>query len=121
MKDKVKQEADEILKAEAEAEKMLEDSRLKVRGFKQDVRDAEQLAAEARAQLTAFLESLLAEIDPHRAGVGSAVDELLARAGEAAKADPREGSGDQPEALADANRRTGRDLKVSEPQEDPGG
>jgi len=79
----VHQRAAETLKeAEAQAESILDDARLKVRGFQQEIRDTEQLAIDARNRLRAFLESLLAELDPRGAELESAVDDLLARAGQ---------------------------------------
>jgi cell division septum initiation protein DivIVA len=80
------QQAEEIVRAaEVEAERIVEDARLKARGFEQEIRDAEQLAEQTRARLTSFLESLLAEIERRGADLASAVDDLLVRAGDAAK------------------------------------
>ena len=116
-----KRQADEIVRgAEAEAEKMLEDARLKVRGFEQEIRDAEQLAVEARARIAAFLESLLAELDPDGTGLGSPVDELLTRIGEAVKADPGE-IGDQPKAPSEGSRQPRTLPRAGESREDGGG
>jgi cell division initiation protein len=82
-----KRKTDEIVRAaEAEAKKVLEAAKVKARELEQEIRDAEQLAVQTRAKLTTFLESLLAEIE--RGGdLGSAVDELFARAGDAAEDD----------------------------------
>ena len=83
-----KQEADEILKeAEAEAAKILEDARLKARGLEEEVRDAEEYAEQARSRLRAYLESLLAEIEPRGAKVLAAVDDLSERARDSAEGD----------------------------------
>jgi hypothetical protein len=117
-----KRQADEIVRgaeAEAEAEKMLEDARLKVRGFEQEIRDAEQLAVEAPARIAAFLESLLAELDPDGTGLGSPVDELVTRIGEATKADPGE-IPDQPKAPHDGSRQPSRRPRTGEAHEDGG-
>ena len=77
--------ADILSAAEAEAEKIVANSKLKIRRLDQQVRNAEQLAVEARARLTAFLESLLTEIERRGTEDVSAVDVLLSRASDAAK------------------------------------
>ena len=83
-----KQEADEILEeAEAQAAKILEDARLKARGLEEEVRDAEEYAEQARSRLRAYLESLLAEIEPRGAKVLAAVDDLPERARDSAEGD----------------------------------
>jgi hypothetical protein len=68
-----------------EAEKILGDARSKMRALEQEVRDTEQLAARTRGQLTSFLESTLSEIERRGSGMGSAVDDLVKRAGEAGR------------------------------------
>lgn len=83
MTEEARQKAGEIVReAEAQAESMLQEARLKMHGFQQEIRDTEQLAVEARGRLRGFLESLLAEIEPRGSALESAVDDLLARAGQ---------------------------------------
>ena len=77
--------AEIVSAAEAEAEKIVANARFRIRQLDQEVRNAEQLAVEARARLTAFLESLLAEIERRGTEDITAVDVLLARAGDAAR------------------------------------
>ena len=79
--------ADSERDAKAEAEKILGDARSKMRALEQEVRDTEQLAARTRGQLTSFLESTLSEIERRGSGVGSAVDDLVKRAGEAGRSE----------------------------------
>ena len=79
--------ADSERDAKAEAEKILSDARSKMRALEQEVRDTEQLAARTRGQLTSFLESTLGEIERRGSGVGSAVDDLVKRAGEAGRSE----------------------------------
>jgi len=77
-------EAEEIVKAAAaDAERLLEDARSKVRGFEEKTRNAEVLAAKAQARLTEFLQQLLASIERPRPDLDSAVDELLVAVGAA--------------------------------------
>jgi cell division septum initiation protein DivIVA len=79
-----KRKADEALRAaQAQAEKIFEDARLRARGLEQEIRDAEQIAERTRARLTSFLESLLGDIERRGADLAAAVDDLFARAGEA--------------------------------------
>jgi cell division initiation protein len=106
MESGAREKADAIVRdAESQAERILEDSRLKVRVFEQEIRDAERLAHQARARLTVFLKSLLTEIERRGTDLGSAVDDLIARAGEAADGD-REERADwlepEPEPLAES-------------------
>ena len=79
--------ADSERDAKAEAEKILSDARSKMRALEQEVRDTEQLAARTRGQLTSFLESTLGEIERRGSGMGSAVDDLVKRAGEAGRSE----------------------------------
>jgi cell division septum initiation protein DivIVA len=82
MVEDARQRAEEIRReAEAQAETIVEDARSKAQGFERDIRETEQLAVEARGRLRGFLESLLAELEPHGEPLDSAVDDLLARAG----------------------------------------
>ena len=78
-----KKAADIVSAAGAKAEKILANSRVRIRRVENEVREAEQLAVEARARLTTLLESLLAEIEPREAEDASAADVLLVRAREA--------------------------------------
>jgi cell division septum initiation protein DivIVA len=79
-----KRKADEALRAaQAQAEKIFEDARLRARGLEQEIRDAEQIAERTRARLTSFLESLLGDIEHRGADLAAAVDDLFARAGDA--------------------------------------
>jgi cell division septum initiation protein DivIVA len=79
-----KRKADEALRAaQAQAEKIFEDARLRARGLEQEIRDAEQIAERTLARLTSFLESLLGDIERRGADLAAAVDDLFARAGEA--------------------------------------
>ena len=81
-----KQRAEEIVRdAEVEAERIVEDAQQTVRGFEHELRNAEQLAVDARARITGFLESLLAEVEQRGGEHGSAVDDLFMRAGDAAR------------------------------------
>jgi cell division initiation protein len=79
--------AESVRAAEAKAQKILEDARLKARVYEQDIRNAGQLAQQTRARLTSFLESLLAEVNSPQANLASAVDDLLVRVNDVAKAD----------------------------------
>jgi cell division septum initiation protein DivIVA len=77
-------EAEEIVTAAAvDAERLLEEARSKVHAFEEETRNAEALAAQARARLTEFLQELLVSIERRRPDLDSAVDELLVRAGAA--------------------------------------
>ncbi len=105
MTEEARQKAGEIVReAEAQAESMLQGARLKMHGFQQEIRDTEQLAVEARGRLRGFLESLLAEIEPRGSALESAVDDLLARAGQLT-ADHEES--DRPDTLVDGYGFTG--------------
>jgi len=78
--------ADEKIRAaEAEAERILAQATSRARAFEQEARSAEQLAARAREQLTSFLESLLTEIERRGKDLGSAVNDLVKRAGESGR------------------------------------
>jgi cell division initiation protein len=78
------EQAQEIVRAaRAEAEKLVADAKHAARAVEQQTRDAEALAAQAQARVTAFLGSLLNAIERRGADFDAAVDELLARAGEA--------------------------------------
>jgi cell division septum initiation protein DivIVA len=79
--------ADSERDAKAEAEKILSDARSRMSALEQEVRDTEQLAARTRGQLTSFLESTLSEIERRGSGMGSAVDDLVKRAGEAGRSE----------------------------------
>lgn len=82
-----RQRAEEIVRdAEIEAGRMVDDARQKVREFEQDIRSAEQLAVQARARVSAFLESLLAEVEQDGER-DSAVDDLFVEASHAARND----------------------------------
>ena len=71
---------------------MLEDARLKARGFEQEIRDAEQLAVEAHARIAFSSNRCWPSSTLTESGLlGSPVDELLTRAGEAAKDDGASG------------------------------
>jgi len=98
--------AQAIRDAESQAEGILEEARSKVRGFQQEIRQAEQLAGQARTRLKDFLESMLAEIEPRGSALESAVDDLLARAGQLSS-DPEESPSDRPGMLVDRNWVTG--------------
>jgi cell division septum initiation protein DivIVA len=77
--DEARQKAEGIVRdAELEAERIVDGARQKVRGFEQQIRDAEQLAVDARARVTSFLESLLLEVG-EPGDQGSPADDLLAR------------------------------------------
>ena len=80
-----KKAAEIVSAAEVEAEKIVADAKLEIRHLDQQVRDAEQLAVEAQARLTAFLESLLTEIERRGTEDVTAVEVLLARASDAAR------------------------------------
>lgn len=80
-------EAEEIVTAAAvDAERLLEAARSKVHGFEEETRNAEALAAAARARLTSFLRELLVSIEHRRPDLDLAVDDLLVRAGAAEQA-----------------------------------
>jgi cell division septum initiation protein DivIVA len=80
-----KQRAEGIVRdAEVESERIVEDARQTARGFEHEIRDAEQMAVDARARVTGFLESLLAEVEQRGGDRGSAVDDLFMRAGDTA-------------------------------------
>jgi hypothetical protein len=72
-----------VKQAAVDANQLLEDARSKVLGFEEEARDAEALAAKAQAELTGFLQALLASIERRRPGLDAAVEELLVRAGAA--------------------------------------
>jgi cell division septum initiation protein DivIVA len=72
-----------IREAEAEAERITARARASAQTFLQEAHQAEQLAVRAREQLTAFLQSLLAEIERRGADLGSLVDDLVKRASSA--------------------------------------
>jgi cell division septum initiation protein DivIVA len=107
--------AEVVREAESQAEAILEEARSKARGFQQEIREAEQLAVQARTRLRDFLESLLAEIEPRGSALESAVDDLLARAGQLAS-DSEESSSDRPGSLVDGNRFTAPRDFGSDPQ-----
>jgi cell division septum initiation protein DivIVA len=75
-----------VTEAEAEAKRIVEGARETVRGFEEEVRNAEQMAIDARARVSAFLEWLLAEVEQHGER-DSAADDLFAEASHAAKND----------------------------------
>ena len=87
LKAKYEREAEARLQAAAaEAEKILGEAKSRAHAFEQQARDAEQLGVRAREQLTTFLESLLTEIERRGTDLGSAVQELVERAGETGRA-----------------------------------
>lgn len=91
-----KQKADELIRAaEAEAERLVGHARTSARTFEHDARNAQQLAARARKELTTYLESLLAEVERRGTDFDSVVHDLVKRAGDA------RAEGDASHALAD--------------------
>jgi cell division septum initiation protein DivIVA len=75
-------EAEEIVAAaNADAKQLIEEARSQVRGFEEQIREAEAQAARAQAKVTEYLEELLASIERRTPDLDSAVEELLARAG----------------------------------------
>jgi len=77
-------EAEEIVKqAAVDANQLVEAARSKVEGFEEEARNTGALAAKAHAELTGFLQELLASIERRRPDLDAAVDELLVRAGAA--------------------------------------
>jgi cell division septum initiation protein DivIVA len=81
---KVKADAT-IQEAHAEAERIVADARSSAGRFEQEARDAELLAVRARQQLTTFLQSLLGEIERRGSDLGSVVQDLVKRVGEAGR------------------------------------
>lgn len=83
--DEARQRAEGIVRdAETEAERIVEDARQKVLGLEQDIRNAEQMAIDARTRVSAFLEALLAEVEQNGKR-DSAVDDLFMEASHAAR------------------------------------
>jgi cell division septum initiation protein DivIVA len=101
--------------AEVEAEKVVGDAKLRIRGLEQEVRDAEQVAVDARARVTALLESLLAEVERRGTEPDSAFDDLLARAGDVARGGTTAAAESEPEPEA----ATGAPAAVEEPESEP--
>jgi cell division septum initiation protein DivIVA len=84
---RAKGDADEIVKeAVAEAAEIVEEARSKAGAFEQRIRDADQLAQLVHNHMTAFLQSLLAEVERRSVDSGSVVADLLGRAGEMVEA-----------------------------------